>query len=123
MFSEKRFIAYLQYVALLSLILFTFGCTGRQSIAPPVAKVIPKEDTLHGDTRIDNYYWLREKSNPEVIKYLEAENKYTKAMMEHTENFQEQLYKELLGRIKETDLSVPEKIDDYYYICQGPYFG
>ncbi|MCH7557013.1 MAG: S9 family peptidase [Planctomycetes bacterium] len=115
MLSEKRFIAYLQYAALLSFILCISGCAGRQYIAPPAAKVIAKADTLHGDTRIDNYYWLREKSNPEVIKYLEAENKYTKAMMRHTEKFQEQLYKELLGRIKETDLSVPEKIDDYYY--------
>ncbi|MCH7557823.1 MAG: oligopeptidase B, partial [Planctomycetes bacterium] len=91
MLSEKRFIAYLQYAALLSFILCLAGCIGRQYIAPPAAKVIAKADTLHGDTRIDNYYWLREKSNPEVIKYLEAENKYTKAMMKNTEKFQEQL--------------------------------
>ena len=81
----------------------------------PVAKTDPKVDTVHGEARVDNYFWLREKSNPEVIAYLEAENKYTEAMMQHTEDFQEQLYQELLGRIKETDLSVPEKIDDYYY--------
>jgi oligopeptidase B len=72
MLSEKRFIAYLQYVASLSFILCISGCAGRQYIVPPVAKVISKADTLHGDTRIDNYYWLREKSNPEVIKYLVA---------------------------------------------------
>ena len=81
----------------------------------PVAKTDPKVDTVHGEARVDNYSWLREKSNPEVIAYLEAENKYTEAMMQHTEDFQEQLYQELLGKIKETDLSVPEKIDDYYY--------
>ena len=82
---------------------------------PPVAKTDPKVDTVHGETRLDNYFWLREKSNPEVIEYLEAENRYTDAMMQHTDDFQEQLYQELLGRIKETDLSVPEKIGDYYY--------
>ncbi|KPK75082.1 MAG: protease 2, partial [candidate division Zixibacteria bacterium SM23_73] len=82
---------------------------------PFIAKVISKPDTLHGDVRIDDYFWLREKSNPEVIKYLEAENEYTEAVMKQTEEFQKLLYEELVGRIKETDLSVPEKIDDYYY--------
>jgi oligopeptidase B len=56
-----------------------------------------------------------ERDNLEVIEYLKAENKYTESMMKHTEAFQEALYKEMLGRIKETDLSVPEKLDDYYY--------
>ncbi len=85
------------------------------SRTPPVAKPAPKVDTVHGEERVDNYFWLREKSDPEVIEYLEAENRYTEAMMQHTEDFQEQLYQELLGRIKETDLSVPEKMGDYYY--------
>ena len=89
--------------------------SARATLTPPVAKTDSKMDTVHGEARVDNYFWLREKSNPEVIAYLEAENKYTEAMMQHTEDFQEQLYQELLGRIKETDLSVPEKIDDYYY--------
>ncbi len=89
--------------------------SARATLTPPVAKTDSKVDTVHGEARVDNYFWLREKSNPEVIAYLEAENKYTEAMMQHTEDFQEQLYQELLGRIKETDLSVPEKIDDYYY--------
>jgi len=87
----------------------------KQGIKPPIAEIIPKIDTLHGEKRIDNYFWLRERENPEVIKYIKAENKYTEAMTKHTEKFQERLYKELLSRIKETDLSVPEKIDDYYY--------
>ena len=82
---------------------------------PPAAKIIPRTETIHGETRVDNYCWLRERDNPEVIEYLKAENQYTTAMMKHTEEFQERLYKELLGRIKETDLSVPVKIDDYYY--------
>ncbi len=120
----------LLHIVLLSLILLCISCCRyseflmgsphtttpeRQSISPPVAKIIPEADTLHGDVRIDNYYWLRDRANPEVIEYLEAENKYTEDIMKHTEKFQKQLYKELLGRIKETDLSVPEKIDDYYY--------
>lgn len=89
--------------------------TDREHIIPPVAKAIPKIDTLHGDVRIDNYYWLRERDNPDVIAYLEAENEYTRAQMQHTEAFQERLYKEILSRIKGTDISVPEKLDDYYY--------
>lgn len=86
-----------------------------QIINPPIAKITPKFDTLHGDIRVDNYYWLRDRKNPEVIEYLKAENEYTKAMMKHTEKFQEQLYREMLGRIKEEDMDVPVKIDDYYY--------
>ncbi|MFQ6002712.1 MAG: oligopeptidase B, partial [Candidatus Zixiibacteriota bacterium] len=116
MLAKKKLIISVFVIGLLNLILLWLsGYADKQDIAPPVAKVIPKADTLYGDVRIDNYFWLREKSNPEVIKYLEAENEYTEAMMKHTEEFQERLYQELLGRIKETDLSVPERIDDYYY--------
>lgn len=82
---------------------------------PPVAKKIAKSDTLHGDVRIDNYFWLREKTNPEVIAYLEAENSYTESVMKPTEDFQAALYKEILGRIKQTDLSVPYKYGEYWY--------
>lgn len=83
--------------------------------APPIAKIIPHADTIHGDIRVDNYFWLRERDNPEVLAYLNAENAYTDAVMQHTEALQETLYHEMLSRIKETDLSVPEKIDNYYY--------
>ncbi len=86
-----------------------------QIINPPIAKIIPKFDTLYGDIRVDNYYWLRDRKNPEVIEYLKSENEYTKDMMKHTDKFQEQLYKEMLGRIKEEDMDVPVKIDDFYY--------
>ncbi len=82
---------------------------------PPVAKKIPKTDVLHGETRVDNYFWLREKSNPEVIRYLEEENAYTDAMTADIKAFEEALYKEIRGRIKETDLSVPYKKGDYWY--------
>ena len=88
-------------------------------LIPPVAKTDPKVDTVHGEERVDNYFWLREKSNPEVIKYLKAENRYTQAMMKHTKGFQEELYTELLARNKENDSTVPEKIGDYYYYTRA----
>jgi oligopeptidase B len=84
-------------------------------LIPPVARVEPRVHTLHGETRSDDYFWLRDRSDPEVIAYLEAENRYTGAVMRHTEALQEQLYQEMRGRIKETDLSVPERVDDYFY--------
>jgi oligopeptidase B len=82
---------------------------------PPVAKKVPHVVTLHGDTRVDDYYWMREKSNPEVIAYLEAENAYTREVIKPTENFQETLYKEMLGRIKQSDLTVPYRLGAYTY--------
>ncbi|HWQ33524.1 MAG TPA: S9 family peptidase [Blastocatellia bacterium] len=84
-------------------------------VKPPVARKAPKTTTTHGDTLTDDYFWLREKSSPEVIKYLEDENRYTDAVMKPTEAFQEALYKEMLARIKETDLSVPVKDGEYFY--------
>ena len=82
---------------------------------PPVAKKIPKVDTLFGDMRVDNYFWLRDVANPEVIDYLKAENEYTAQVMKPTQAIQTKIYNEMRHRIKETDMSVPEKIDDYYY--------
>ena len=82
---------------------------------PPVAKKVPHVTQIHGYTLKDDYFWLREKQNPEVIKYLEAENAYTEDVMKPTKEFQETLYKEMLGHIKQTDLSVPSRIGDYYY--------
>ena len=81
-----------------------------QATAPataPVATITPRVDTLHGDVRVDNYYWLREKTNPAVQAYLEAENAYTEAQTAATRPLRDRLYQEMLGRIKETDLSVP----------------
>jgi len=86
-----------------------------QDLTPPSAKVIARIDTLHGDIRTDNYFWIREKTNPEVISYLNAENAYTAARMKHTEALQQRLYDEMLGRIKETDLSVPFRDHGYWY--------
>ena len=85
------------------------------SASPPVAKTVSKQVTVHGDTRVDNYAWLREKDNAEVTQYLEAENQYTEQVMAPLKPLQETLYKEILGRIQETDLSVPVKRDDYFY--------
>jgi oligopeptidase B len=82
---------------------------------PPIAQPQPQVLSLHGDDRVDSYYWLRDRENPEVIAYLEAENEYAKAIMSPTESCQKQLYDEMLGRIQETDLSVPVFHGGYYY--------
>ena len=82
---------------------------------PPVAARKAHTTSIHGYTLTDDYFWLREKSNPEVVKYLEAENAYTEAIMQPTKALQETLYKEMLGRIKQTDLSVPSRIGEYFY--------
>ena len=106
---------------LLLLILIPPGCKKgeeakkpSETLAPPVAKIIPKELTAHGHTRIDNYYWLNQRDNPEVMAYLEAENTYKEAVMLHTGDFQEKLFDEIVGRIKKTDMSVPYKDQGYY---------
>ena len=82
---------------------------------PPIAPIKPTELTLHGHTRVDNYFWLRERTNPDVIAYLEAENAYTQAMMAHTEGLRETLYGEMIGRIQETDSTAPYRHGDYFY--------
>jgi oligopeptidase B len=86
-----------------------------EEVSPPRAPVVPRTQVVHGETRVDEYSWLRERDNPEVIRYLEAENQYTSAVMSHTEALQETLYQEMRGRIEETDLSVPERWDSYCY--------
>ena len=81
----------------------------------PSAKIYPRELSAHGDVRIDNYYWLNERENPEVIAYLEEENLYQETMMKDTEPLQKQLYDEILGRVKQDDVSYPVKRNGYYY--------
>src|SRR5258708_19815214 len=85
---------------------------------PPVARREPVEHVLHGDRRVDHYAWLRNKENPEVIAYLKAENAYTDAILKPTERFQEKLYQEMLGRIQQTDLSVPYRLRGYLYFTR-----
>ena len=89
-------------------------------LAPPVAKIDPTELEKHGDVRIDNYYWLREREDPEVIAYLEAENAYLDTVFGHTKPLQEKLFDEIIGRIKQDDASVPYKKGDYYYSWRYP---
>jgi oligopeptidase B len=93
----------------------TTVAAGDAALQPPVAKRLPIEHVMHGDRRVDDYGWLREKENPEVIAYLEAENTYTEAVMRTTGSFQEKLYQEMLGRIQQTDLSVPYRLRGYLY--------
>jgi oligopeptidase B len=88
---------------------------GQAELKPPTATIQPQVDTLFGQVMVDDYYWLRERDNPEVIQYLEAENAYTEEVMKHTQNLQEKLYQEMVSRIKETDMEVPVKWDRYYY--------
>ena len=108
---KGKFVYLLIFCGLVSLLVL--NCARR--IEPPVAKRIPKYDTLFGDVRVDYYYWLRDRENPEVIEYLRAENKYTEKMMADTKRLRERLFKELKSHIKETDESVPVKYGDYYY--------
>ena len=82
---------------------------------PPVAERRPKVDTLHGDIRVDDYFWLRNKSDPAVRAYLEAENAYAEQMLSHLAPLRETLYNEMLGRIKQTDLSVPYRDNGWWY--------
>ncbi len=82
---------------------------------PPVAKIVPHETEVNGHKMVDNYFWLRDKPNPEVRAYLEAENVYTDAVMKPTEPFQKKLYDEMLSRVKETDVEVPYREGDFFY--------
>ncbi|QCX53015.1 S9 family peptidase [Elizabethkingia sp. JS20170427COW] len=85
---------------------------------PPLAKKINKELVKHNDTRIDPYYWLNERENPEVISYLEEENKYTENILKDTEDFQNDLYEEMKARYKKDDSSLPYFYNGYWYITR-----
>jgi oligopeptidase B len=85
---------------------------------PPKAKIKPTELSIHGHNRIDNYYWLKEREDPKVIAYLNAENAYLDKKMAHTKPFQEELFKEIVARFAQTDMSVPYKYHGYWYITR-----
>ncbi|WP_396145430.1 S9 family peptidase [Flavobacterium sp.] len=87
-------------------------------IQPPIAKIIPHELEKHGHVRIDNYYWLNDRENPEVIDYLNKENDYYNQSTAHTKDFQKDLFEEMKARIKEDDSSVPYFYNGYYYITR-----
>ena len=82
---------------------------------PPMAEKKAKTTNIHGDTLVDDYFWLREKANPSVMAYLQAEDAYAQSMMKHTTAFQEKLYNEMLSHIKQTDTNVPYRYGNYFY--------
>lgn len=88
---------------------------GSAAPKPPMAERKTKTTEIHGYKMVDDFFWLREKSNPAVTAYLEAENSYTEAAMKHTAALQEKLYNEMVGHIKETDENVPYRQSDYFY--------
>lgn len=104
---------------------FIFACNQKNektsmtdTPTPPKAAIKTKELEKHGDVRVDNYYWLNERGNQEVIAYLEQENEYYQKMTEHTKAFRDDLYEEMKGRVKEDDASVPYFYNGYYYITR-----
>jgi oligopeptidase B len=109
------------YVLSLAFTVIFIGSTltaAQTDMKPPVAKKEPKVFKIHGYEITDNYAWLRDRNdqkNPEIVKYLEAENAYTDSFMNPHKPFVETVYKEMLGRVKQTDLSVPYRIGEYWY--------
>ncbi|MGB5459615.1 MAG: S9 family peptidase [Eudoraea sp.] len=87
-------------------------------INAPTAKRIPVKLVKHDDIRVDDYLWLNERDNKEVLAYLEEENNYYSALTEHTKSFQQELFEEMKGRIKEDDSSLPYKLNGYWYITR-----
>ncbi len=102
------------WVALLGTFIVPFMMQS-QTIQPPRPPKKPHKMEIHGHVRIDDYYWMNERDSKEVLDYLNAENAYTEAVLKHTKEFQESLFKEMVGRIKQTDLSVPYRLRGYYY--------
>lgn len=113
--------ALLLFKIILSIVVIVSGTVDifsqekEEMMKPPMAKRIEMKLTIHNDMRIDNYFWLNQREDPEVISYLEEENAYTKTVLAHTEKLQEKLYDEMIARIKQDDQSVPYKDNGYYY--------
>src|SRR5262249_52612481 len=118
---SMRFCKLLLSVPLLSILTFAFVKVMAQDgnkpamLRPPTTEKKPKVTEINGDRLVDNYFWLREKTNQAVIAHLEAENAYTTAVMKPTEAFQDRLYKEILSHIKQTDVNVPYRWGAYFY--------
>ena len=98
-------------------LIFVGSCTNSTTMdrKPPVAKKVPKSLEKHGDVRIDNYYWMKDRENQEVLDHLNAENVYYQKMTAHTKAFQDELFQEMKSRIREDDSSVPYKLNGYWY--------
>lgn len=103
-------------------LIFATACKNNKdksmNITPPVAPKHPTQLEKHGDVRIDDYYWMNNREDQQVLDYLNAENEYFQKMTAHTQKFQNELFKEMKGRIKEDDSSVPYKLDGYWYITR-----
>ena len=114
----------LEYIKALVLVYstFAFSCINAQKemspITPPIAKKNPKTLVIHDDERVDNYYWMNDREDEEVIAHLKLENAYKDSLMAHTDDFQKTLFEEMKGRIKEDDSSVPYKNNGYWYITR-----
>ncbi len=119
LFKQTSSIKITAIVSIISLI-FATSCKKQimniKDIKIPSVEKKPKKMEIHGDVRIDDYYWLNERENPQVIKYLEDENEYFNTITKHTKKFQEELFLEMKSRIKEDDSSVPFKSNGYFYI-------
>ncbi len=96
-------------------LLFSCNVNEKSEMAPPVAEKIPFEIEAHGDVRVDNYYWMRDRESPKVIEYLEAENRYTDALLASTEDLQQELYDEMVARIVDEETTVPYEENGYWY--------
>lgn len=115
---KKLILFYCVYSIFASTYIKINAQTMQNDISAPQAKVIPKSLKKHKETRIDNYFWLNDRENPEVIEYLNQENAYYQSMTSHTKDLQGSLYEEMKGRIKEDDSSVPYFYNGYYYITR-----
>lgn len=121
--SSRRYIRLLPFAFIILIIPTHFNCaeqheqTDMTKTSYPIAKKVPHETIIHGDTTVDNYFWLRDmdRKDPEIIQYLEDENTYTDVEMKDTEDLQEELFQELKGRVKQTDESVPYLMEGFYY--------
>jgi oligopeptidase B len=105
----------MRFIAAAAVVVFALIMAASQKVSPPIAKVVPHRLDAHGHVRTDDYYWLKEREDPEVIGYLKAENEYLDKVMKHTEELQHELFEEITGRIKKDDTSVPYWYEDYYY--------
>lgn len=113
--APERLIMVLSSIMTLNAIAFAQSNSDANSLRPPMTGKKTKTTKIHDYTMTDNYFWLREKSNPEVIRHLEAENAYTEMVMKPTASLQNKLYKEMVGHIKETDVTVPYRWGNYFY--------
>jgi len=106
-----------KFIACLSVITLIAACAqdSQDSGGPPVAAKQPVELEMHGDVRVDDYFWLRERENPEVIAYLDAENVYADSVLADSSGLQERLVDEMAGRMQQEDISAPYKYGEYFY--------